>query len=656
MNKVNLSRGYLHPFFVIWIFCYIVFPSWLLPVSSIDRALIYLFLWVFFLVNGWLFNKWNTPYLENPLFKTTGNRLASVNHEKRILITVLFIFVLIQVYPMLMPIRTRGDEGYHANNGLEILKMMNIMTRRFLPIDFHWLFKLLTVLVLAIFVIFKRRKIKLGISYLIEKYKYLFTAVLVIFFLFHFIVVIRYPYHLRLHRFPPLSKIIHSFIYLLFFPIEFFVRLPQLIFMVLAACLLFKTVSLFRSKSEALFTALTFLCLPLVIYFANDGELEAGVLFFIILVSYFFLRHLKFGTHKDFILTIFSLGLGFLYKRPLLILIPVIWIFLFLNKYIKFDSWFKEKFLYYLKFTWIGCVFIIPWLVMTNYLPLRKYDLSLKNWLDIKTALIYLGGLPKNMGLLMTIILAVSIIYCFVKRRDWLFKYFFFLFLIIYIFITSDSFLYKYSYLESRFASYFSPSLAVILSIVIFDLLYKIRKKSIRIMFTVFLFGLLFIHSSIISPRFTGIDSKIVTFYKIKSRYVPYDKALSFVGKKFPHQTRIHVVMGTTPVNFYAYKYNALDQRYKLKAEENFDITMWIDPEDQNLENLHEYCLEKQIDYIIFPSKKWVIGYLNQALIDGLTASREAKNRFRLIKEFEFGGNRVYVSKVLKDEESGLLD
>jgi 4-amino-4-deoxy-L-arabinose transferase-like glycosyltransferase len=648
MNKTALNREYFLAFFILWVFFYLVFPSWLLPVSAASRVLIYIALWVFFLANGGLFYKWNKSYARERLFIITKSRALSFIRENKILVIVLLFFSVLQIYPMLMPIRTRGDEAYHADNGLEILRVVNIKVGRFLPIDFHWFFKLSAILLIVLFILLRRSKTKYGISSFIKRNKFLLISILVVFFLLSFIIVFELPYFPRLHRFPPVSKLIHSFSYLLFYPTEFVVRLPQLIFTVLAAVFLFKTGSLFRERREALFAALTFLCLPAVVHFANDGELEAGVVFFIILVSYFFMRHLKSGDHKDFMLTIFFLGLGFLYKRPLLIMIPLIWFFLFSGKLIKFDKSFPGRFLYYLKFTWIGLVPIIPWLVITKFLPGRHYTFSVKNWSDPNIAFLYLKDFPQSTGLFLALVMIISFIYCLIGKRDWLFKYYLALFALIYILISSDYELYRFQHIEFRFAYYFSPSIAVFASAVFFACLKNIRKRSVRVTAGSLLFLLLFLHSSLIPPRYTGIGQKYVTFHKMKSQYVPYDKALFYISKNFPPETRFHVAFGPNPVNFYAYKYNALNQRYKLDPKENFDKKTWKYPEDQTIDNLYSYLIKNKIDYFMHPSSEWVEWYMSESLIDDLRDEEEAGHRFRMIKQFEFGGNSIYLFKVLK--------
>ena len=648
MTKTALNREYFLAFFILWVFFYLVFPSWLLPVSTANRVLIYVALWVFFLANGRLFYKWNKSYARERLLKITKSSIFSFIRENKILVTVLLFFSALQLYPMLMPIRTRGDEAYHADNGLEILRMINIKVGRFLPIDFHWVFKLLTVLLIAVFILLRRSQTKFGISSFIKKNKLLIIVFVAVFFLLNLIIVLKLPHFPRLHRFPPVSKLIHSFTYLLFHPTEFVVRLPQLIFTVLAAVFLFKTVSLFREKKEALFASLTFLCLPAVVYFANDGELEAGVVFFIILVSYFFMRHLKSGDHKDFILTIFFLGLGFLYKRPLLIMIPLIWFFLFSGRLIKFNKSFRERFLYYIKFTWIGLVPLIPWLVITKFLPGRHYTFSMKNWYDPNIALIYLKDLPKSTGMFLALALIISFIYCLIGKRDWLTKYYLALFLLIYILITSDYELYRFQYIEFRFAYYFSPSIAIFASAVVSACLTNIRRRPVRIMVASLFFFLLFLHSSAIPPRYTGISQKYVTFHRMKSQYVPYDKALFYISKNFPPETRFHVAFGPNPVNFYAYKYNALNQRYKLDPEENFDTKTWKYPEDQTIHNLYSYLIKSKINYFMHPSSEWVEWYLSESLIEDLRNEEKAGDRFKMIKQFEFGGNSLYIFKVLR--------
>lgn len=648
MTKAALNREYFLAFFIVWVFFYLLFPTWLLPVSAANRVLIYIALWAFFLVNGRLFFKWNMSYAKERLFKIDKSSIFSFIRENKILAAVLLFFSALQVYPMFMPIRTRGDEAYHADNGLEILRMINIKIGKLLPIDFHWVFKLAVVLLIGIFILIRRNKTKSGIASFIKKNKFLFIAVLVIFFLISFIIALNLPHFPRLHRFPPVSKLIHSFTYLLFFPTEFVVRLPQLIFTVLAAVFLFKTVSLFREKKEAIFAALTFLCLPTVIYFANDGELEAGVVFFVILVSFFFMRHLKTGAHKDFMLTIFFLGLGFLYKRPLLIMIPLICIFLFFRGFIEANKNFKERFFYYLKFTWIGLVPIIPWLVITRFLPGRYYTFSMKNWHDPNIALLYLKDLPKSTGLFLAVIFIISLIYCLGWKRDWLSKYYITLFLLIYVLITSDYELYRFQHIEFRFAYYFGPSIAIFASAIIFACFRNIKKRPIRVTVIVFFFSLLFLHSSAMPPQYTGINHRYVTFHKIKSRYVPYHKALFYIGKNFPPETRFHVAFGTNPVNFYAYKYDALNQRYKLNPEENFDKTTWKYPEDQHIHNLYSYLIQNKIDYFMHPSSEWVEWYLSESLIEDLRNESKSGDKFKMIRQFEFGGNYVYLFKVLR--------
>ncbi|UCC39554.1 MAG: hypothetical protein JSV96_17525 [Candidatus Aminicenantes bacterium] len=166
-------------------------------------------------------------------------------------------------------------------------------------------------------------------------------------------------------------------------------------------------------------------------------------------------------------------------------------------------------------------------------------------------------------------------------------------------------------------------------------------------MVAVLFFLLLFLHSSVMPPQYTGINPNLVTFHKVKSKYVPYDKALFYISKNFPPETRLLVAFDPNPVNFYAYKYDALNQRHKLNPEENFDTTMWKYPNEQTFRNLYAYCRKNKIDYFMHPSSGWAGWYLSEALIDDLRNESKSGDKFKMIKQFEFGGNYVYVYKVL---------
>ena len=80
-------------------------------------------------------------------------------------------------------------------------------------------------------------------------------------------------------RYPPVSKFLYFLTYSAFGIDHIFPRIMQLIFYLLCAVYLYRTINLFYEKETALLGASIYLFLPVVFAYARLGELASGTIF-----------------------------------------------------------------------------------------------------------------------------------------------------------------------------------------------------------------------------------------------------------------------------------------------------------------------------------------------------------------------------------------
>jgi 4-amino-4-deoxy-L-arabinose transferase-like glycosyltransferase len=631
------TNQYKAAFFLSWITIFLIYPAWALPIPVMSRLLLFSGLLVYFCLAACLMNVLlKDAFVEAPLILPLKN-LKELVRQHVWLLVICSICILLHIYPISYPILLDYDEEVHLQGGLAIYKSFNGIWQRFSNIPIQYIIWIVTLVAL---IMLKQRRVA---GYVLERPKKLFANykshkfAKPLLALFLFLIIILYfsilrnlPYQIGLVRFPPIAKILYFASYLFAGITHIGPRLIQSCFCVLGAVYLYRTIILYRSKETALLGASIWLFSPLVFYFSNLAELACGTIFFIIIISFYLLRFMRDHNDRDLLLLAFFIGVGFLYKRSVLLMLSICAGYFIIDKLIKKDLPLKKC----LKILSLSLVPIIPWLVICKIYVYRNYEPILSNFISIDTMTSYAAMIPSQISWPIVPILICSAIYVLSKKRDHLTLYFVFLFLVYYLFYTAD----KWQNV-SRFTIVFYPSMAILLSQFIIFLVDKFKwKHSYKCGYLCFI-GYLICICTIL--RVPPLEAKYTAYKDIQSRYFPANQAMKWIKENVIIGERI-LIIRMSSASFYRDKYGI--ERNKI-VELGEDLSEISTPA-----MLKEFCRSKEISYILFlkgledrkrDQQEMILNYLKE----------NRNNDFTLHQEYNLDGNYIYIVSLAATSE-----
>lgn len=155
--------------------------------------------------------------------------------------------------------------------------------------------------------------------------------------------------HISFHDHPPLVFFVQYIFMHIFGETNFGFRLPGALLGICSVYLLYKIGEALYSREVGLIAAGALAVTANHVYISRIGMQETYVIFFILLTSYLFLRALK--DSRLWLWTGFSLGLGFLAKYTILVLVPI---------FITYLLFFKRKDIVKNTYAWLGVgIFIV---------------------------------------------------------------------------------------------------------------------------------------------------------------------------------------------------------------------------------------------------------------------------------------------------------
>ncbi len=614
-------------FLISWIICYLIFPSWALPISVTSRALVFFGLIIYFLISAFLMNRWfNTLTIDKPLIVKPTDWAKHIKSHLWLFI-VCCIAMVLHIYPISYPILIIGDETIHLQNGLLIYEYIDSNRHLFFQIAF-WV-----IIVLIVFIRKKKFADNIIKSIITRSHGSIkdnlltcsFFFLIISFLVVYFISLKNISYSLTLIRYPPVSKFLYFLTYSAFGINHIFPRIIQLIFYLLCAIYLYRTINLFYEKHTALLGASIYLFLPVSFAYAYLGELESGTIFFIVAISFYFLRFIKDGNNRDIILSAYLIGLGFLYKDPALLVFPVCLIFLIFQKI-------RKKPLYsfvHLKILSLALLTVIPWMIITKLFSWRNYKFQLSNLTSLDAKIVtYLSLLSSNLSEVIFIMFIASAIYiCFFKRNT-LTIFFGLLFIVYYFFIVSDM-----GALSPRFSLAFYPTITVFLSLFISRIIQYIKWKHAfklcTVVLTIYLIIICLVPPS--NNRFLIIENN-------KLQYYPSEKAMKWVKENVKDGEKVLAIRILSSA-FYRYKY-AINRDKIIDLPHNME-------EFNTPEKLKKFYREHNISYLMFP---YSTAYIKLDITAGILEylKNNTKKEFTEVVKFNLDDKFVFIYK-LKD-------
>jgi len=382
---------------------------------------------------------------------------------------------------------------------------------------------------------------------------------------------------------------------------------------------------LFSTKESALIGASLFLFFPTIFAYAHVAEIGCGSLFFITIISFYFLRFIKQGDGRNLLLTVFFIGTGFMYKREIFLMFFICSIFLITRGIKNKDS----NCFVHLKVMLISVVPIIPWMIIGKFFNWRNYRIIWSNFQPFDgNVFSFFMHLPLDISWVLFVLFLFSVVFILIFKRNTLTLFFGLLFIAYYFFLALD--IANYS---PRLAMSYYPGIVVYLSIFLCSIVNKIRWKhsfkTIYLMLAVYLISI----CTVPSIRADFLSSH--EFSKLK--YFLSEDAMKWVKENVKENEKV-LTLRIMSADFY---------RIKFGIDKNRIIGMWYEiSEVDTPEKLKVFCREHNITYIMFPYNEEYIkeGTPSFDIFEYIKSNPEKE--FVELAEFKLNENSIYIYKV----------
>ena len=622
---VNYTHKYNMLFSFSWASMYLVFPSWALPLSFSVRVSLYVGFIVYFVVLAFIMNRWfKAVAINDPVFACPEDFSKQIKDNMGLLV-ICFVAILSHVKFIVAPIYLVGDEALFIQGGLWVYDYFGAFWHK-VTMYLFW-----TMIVISLIMIPKKRNATganagLSTPNVDSERPILLTITILSILIIYFILLRNLPDIVDV-RYPPLQKVLYLFSYYVFGINYIGPRIVQLIFYILSAVYLYKTINLLYDIETALFGVSILLFSPIIFTYAHFAELGSGVLFFIVISSYYFLRFIIYQDKRGLLLSAYFIGTGFLYKRDIFLMFFICSAYLFLNK-IK-----NREFclIVPLKILSLSLFPIIPWLIIGKFFNWRGAWINLSNFTSLEKVMSYLLLIPTQISWIVFLLFLISIVFVLSAKRNHLSFYFGFLFLAFYAFYTSQSL----NVAVDRFAMAFYPTIAVFLAILLSSILQKIKwKHSFKLVYTGITMYFLLLCTV---PAFSD---GVISFRNIKEQYYPNGQAMKWVSENIKSGEKV-LSLRVKPDLFYMDKYEIAPNKI---------ISFWYNYRLQEIstaQKLRDFSRSNQVTHILFPSGPYFKELFHNPILRYL--QENVNNEFIEAAKFNLGDNYIYIYELKSD-------
>ena len=624
---ISYINQYKLLFFFSWILFYLIFPTWALPISVSARAFVFLGLIVYFIGLAYIMDRWFCAIPVNrPIIISASGIPAHIKNNSWFFV-ICCLAVILHIPSLSLPILIIGDETQHLQAGLWLYEHIDVGWHRFFQVAF-WM-----VIIFGL-IIRKAKKTDNAVLNRLnifsggrtgEKSKTIVIFSLLAFFGIYFLLLRNISYYPGFIRYPHLIKLFYQVTYYIFGITHVGPRVLQLVFYLLGAVFLYRTISLFSSKESALTGATIYLFLPVVFAYASLAEVGCGTVFFITLISFHFLRFIKEGDNRDLLLASFFIGSGFMYKRSIFVMFFICVIYLIIRSMINRDSNIKD----HLKVMLMSLVTIIPWMIIGKFYSWRNYKIIWSNFTPFEGKVFsFFMHIPLDISWLLFILFLCSVVFVLTFKRNTLVFFFGLLFIAYYFFLALD--IANYS---PRLAMTYYPAIAVYLALFLNSIIERIRwKHSFKIFYLVLSVCLISICTV---PSLNAQYLSSVEFRKL--RYFPSDEAMKWVKKNVQEGEKI-VTIRVMSSNFYRVKYG---------IDKNRIVDFWYEIDKvSSPDKLKEFCRESDISYIMFPYNTVYVRYSRPSLNIFEYLKNNPDKEFVEIQKYNIDDNYIYIYKL----------
>ena len=467
-------RGFLLLFIATWLFLYTLFPQWSLPVSSGLKGGIFAAYLVYFAANGlllWFLLKKES--FSEPQGEREAGFFIRLRGNRSLLLLLGLAFVLHLIFALTLPENFYGtDEEYHLYTSTMIVHKFDTLLARARPFSFVWALRgVVLVVALAAFLglrrgwpSFQNRVLRLvslpgGIG-----------AGLLVVGSFLLILLSGIPVPSDLFEYPPMGKLLYLGSFAFFQVNVVSARLVQIGFALASGVVVYELTRLYRDGQTGTLAAGIFLFSPAVFFFGHMADLESGVVFFLLLTAYWFLRHEKSGQTRDLLWAMYFVGLGYNYKPVVVYVFFVFWAFWLLTRLRSLSPESLRGLLRLISYSWVGVVPILPGLLQNVNFSSRLFGWVPARFGSFTDTTTYFQSLPSEVTFGVFVLFLGGVAWGLWRQLDAWTGYLLLWFIFFYGIFTSWIY-----FPDVRFLAYFVPPVAMLAAPVFRELLKRLK-------------------------------------------------------------------------------------------------------------------------------------------------------------------------------------
>ena len=652
-------------FFLEWMFFLILYPVWFHTKDFFELFTHYTLLLFFIFINlTFVYKILKNKFGDNKFHFSFSDFLdknslliKNIFSDKKILFILVFSIpaIILHLYAASFPIQTWGDEAWHVVRGIIFFESFWFVASNYFSGNIF-----ITSLILSLILVLTLRAKNIFRLILKTNKAYIMFFLVVLAFLYFYILYTKgikllneneaFLAHQILIRHNPFGAVIVSLELTLFGFNELAVRLHSIIFSLLTSYYVYRLTYLYRTKNTSLLAALITLYIPAIFYFGNITYLDSGVVFFFTGASFYYLRYVKDGNFRDLILTGFMASLGFLYKDPLIMFLPVIWLFFILSIRKIADS--RSEFINHIYLTWIFLAAALPWMLFTTLFRELKYEFVFTNVLDPQALTHWMRLFPSLITEPMFVLFILGFFYVLFTKKDSLSYFMLIWFSIIYLITLMENITFtkivgnNWNFLNTGAGGRAVLPLLPVVSIIIATFIEEARKR-VNIRF-IYVSTIIFLYLSIFTFNFTldaltwksngsyltpkYASTTITPFYQ----HLPYDDVFQYLQQNTEPGTKIIAPIRNEPSGFYLRKYGLNDQIIIQ--------TINLRTRKYATDDLFDYCIKNDIGYLLL--FEWQVSR-KQTNKDFLEKIRYEDKKFSPVKKFDYGNGSVYLYKIV---------
>lgn len=625
-------------FYFTWVMMYFVFPVWRFPNNHGDQFAINGFI-VYFAISAYIVNRYfNLLIINKPLF-IKSNNLSKCVKDNLWLVILCVVSLFLHIYFNYFTSVIAMGEVIFLRQSFWIYDFLDIRWHSVFDFPVQYAFWFLMSLMI---ILIKQKKaidfisdhIKSGCSnYKTSKLSTLLLILIIIgmFNLYSFL----FPYYssqesIDVLRYPPVSRYIYLIIYSAFGISELGPRIVQFIFYIAGSVYLYRTILLFSKKEAALLGVTIYLFSPIVFFHATLASAGSGVVCFVTLISYYFLRFIKEENNRDLLLSTFFIGLGFLYKEEIVLMFVICFTYLVFCR-MKSRNWGS---LLHFKILTLSLIPVLPWLKIGP----GNFQAAWRHFISIEGMTTYFQMLQNQLSLIIFSLFIVSLIVVLIRKRNDLSLFFGLFFLAYYGFFTL-----KEAGAVHRYSLVLYPAIHVFLAQFICNIIQRIRwKHGFKLVYSVITIYLIVI---CLIPR---SSSGLVTYNYSDFEYqrYPIDKAAEWVRTMTDEKDKVLALYFVSDIRMY------MDRIYEHRDEIKNRIIFYVFAASDVItssEDLKQYCYANNISYVMLPysPKKTLQKFSKlQEREEMMNSLKENIGKdFKEVAKFSFDDNFILVYK-----------